>query len=102
MSVQYITILKPLLVVGLILSFMTTFFEPLKEIAKGWATHSHGYGVVIFCVSVYMVWSKRVELRRWKVRPNLKLGTSLCTGDLFKMDEEGYLYFIWSGRREWN
>lgn len=50
------------------------FFEPISRVVLGWFTFEESHGLLIFAISLYMIWASRERLRGLPLEPNLLLG----------------------------
>jgi EpsI family protein len=69
----YLLFLPPLLATAFL------YRETLVRLGKGLITYENSHGLVILAISLYLIWSKRRELERQPVKPNL-IGGSIITG----------------------
>lgn len=53
------------------------FFSPISRVVLGWFTFEESHGLLIFAVSLYIVWASRERLRGLPKKPNLLLGSLL-------------------------
>ena len=67
------------IIMGLILglTFLFAFSEIILNIIKGWFTFTQSYSLLIFVISIYMIWLKKDHLKQLNVKPNLFFGTCL-------------------------
>jgi len=65
--------------VVLVVLFLFACFETISVIVEDWFTFSASHGLLMFAVSVLMVWRKKVYLRRIEIRPSILPGI-LLTG----------------------
>jgi len=67
------------IMMGIILgfAFLFAFREIISWIIKGWFTFSHSYSLLIFIITIYMVWLKKDHLNKLQIKPDLFFGACL-------------------------
>ena len=66
-------------IMGIILglSVLFAFSEIIFRIIKGWFTFTQSYSLLIFAISIYMIWLKKDHLKELNINPSLFFGISL-------------------------
>lgn len=74
---------KTILYALLSVVFLVSFHDVIRQIVRDWNTSDGSHGILIFGVSLYLVWLNRKELRRLVPQPELLSGGILFAAGCF-------------------
>ena len=77
-------------------TFIVLYNKVIKSIFERWFSYNGMHSIIIFAISIYLVWIKRNKLKELSVRPSLLWGTAItCTGCILLLigDISGVLLF---------
>ena len=91
---KYISKQNQLIVIGTlcVVVFVFVYFEIISSIVIGWFTFTKSYSILIFTISIYMIWLKKDDLKILNVNPSLFYGISLTILGCF---------FLWRAALGW-
>ncbi len=59
--------------------FILIYLETILFIITGWFSYNGGHGLIIFGISIYIIWTRRLLLLKHNVIPSLLWGVSITT-----------------------